>query len=458
MDGITGTETNERENIDTDAWMQIGPSATMQAVYLGEALQSFWANLFGIGAVDPLSKQTFLRLMGESGTQEHADYYYFKRDTHIFEGKHCREAIAASERYLIEHNLPLPKLDANIANSLKTVEMRCNFSNNNNNNNNRNTNHSNKKQKGEELLLCHICEKYYLMSSLDETRLKRLKKGGFGVQGEWHCPNCAIKPLGVYTTWMSLSDLKVPKDSILAICPKSHLLRQWDVPKPKDKQLCNDFSWKMPWVIPYEVAMGDIVIFNIKTIHASSFNATNPKTFRLSCDTRIILTSNGNQQLQKKVNNNEEEEMFFARNNPSPHPPLSAVKRHGKSKKILAKNIKDSTKNPYFGGNESHESESDEYSENDGSQSITQSESKSDVDSENNENENDCNVCSNNDMNRRPRIMTRSQARKMKEMYDKDGYNNGNGQLKRISKQNKGGSKDETDALTDSMSDLKLIA
>lgn len=105
IDGITGSETNERANIDIEAWEQIGPSKTCTDVYNGPAIQSFWRSLFGEKSIKPLVKQTFLRLMGSSGTVQHADYYYFKRDTHIFSGEDGKNAQDAARQYLTRHNL-----------------------------------------------------------------------------------------------------------------------------------------------------------------------------------------------------------------------------------------------------------------------------------------------------------------------------------------------------------------
>merc|ERR1711933_154430 len=114
----------------------------------------------------------------------------------------------------------------------------------------------------------------YRESELDDERRERLKKAknkksDFGMEGGWHCPICAISPLSIYTTWISLSELKAPKDSILAVVPRSHQLIGWDMPK-LDSKLPSDFNWKLPWLIPKQVGYGDIIIFNIKTVHASS--------------------------------------------------------------------------------------------------------------------------------------------------------------------------------------------
>ncbi len=108
------------------------------------------------------------------------------------------------------------------------------------------------------------------------------------MEGEWHCPKCALAPLSIYTTWMSLSQLSAPKDSILAMAPKTHLLTEWDLPK-SNAQLPGDFDWKLKWVIPKSVNYGDIIIFNIKTVHASSLNTSSPRSFRCSFDTRLQL-------------------------------------------------------------------------------------------------------------------------------------------------------------------------
>ena len=86
-------------------WEKIAPSSICKAVYNGNEIQNFWKNLFGEKSTKPLIKQTFLRLMGSSGTIEHADYYYFKRDTHIFTGEDGLNAQKASAQYLKNEGL-----------------------------------------------------------------------------------------------------------------------------------------------------------------------------------------------------------------------------------------------------------------------------------------------------------------------------------------------------------------
>ncbi len=110
IDGMTGAETNERDNIDIEAWEEIGPSLACQSVYNGTHIRSFWDNLFGKTAKKSLVKQTFLRLMGSSGTIQHCDYYYFKRDTHIFSGNDGINAQKAAKQYLTANKLWKPEI------------------------------------------------------------------------------------------------------------------------------------------------------------------------------------------------------------------------------------------------------------------------------------------------------------------------------------------------------------
>eukprot|EP01084_Bolivina_argentea_P040247 74386_1 len=280
IDGITGSETNERNNININAWEDIGPSNICQAVYNGVHIRTFWKLLFGEKATKPLVKQTFLRLMGSSGTVEHADYYYFKRDTHIFSGQDGIHAQQAAKQYLSSNNMWIPEL-------YEVKEY-------NNNNKTEKEDINNMDEKECDKLECSICQSIYLKSELDTVRIKRIdkslnsKNGDFGMEGEWHCPVCAALPLSIYTTWISLSELNAPRDSILAMVPKSHLLKQWDLPL-NNAQLPGDFNWKLKWVIPKHVDYGDIIIFNIKTVHAASLNKSSPRSFRCSFDTRLQL-------------------------------------------------------------------------------------------------------------------------------------------------------------------------
>eukprot|EP01083_Nonionella_stella_P077415 211405_1 len=205
LDAVTGCETNERANIDAGAWEEICSSAECQAVYNGPHLQSFWKSLFGAEGTKPLVKQTFLRLMGSSGTVQHADYYYFKRDTDIFSGKDGIRAQESAKEYLTSQNMWQTEL-YEVNEYDDTKRMKC----------------DDEEKLKETDLVCNICSEIYDVTQLDEERKNAWnrasnKDNDFGMEGAWHCPKCAASPLSIYTTWISLSQLRAPHDSILAM-------------------------------------------------------------------------------------------------------------------------------------------------------------------------------------------------------------------------------------------------
>lgn len=98
---------------------------------------------------------------------------------------------------------------------------------------------------------------------------------------EWHCHECSNRPLRYWTCWIPLGDL-TPVDGRLALIPGSHQIGGYETPVVKDmlpggysKEVAN----KAIWHIPNHINMGDIILFNIKTIHAATRNEAH--TFRL---------------------------------------------------------------------------------------------------------------------------------------------------------------------------------
>eukprot|EP01083_Nonionella_stella_P263638 895369_1 len=93
------------------------------------------------------------------------------------------------------------------------------------------------------------------------------------------------------TVWMPLMNIPLSRGP-LAVCPRSHLLKFQnqneiiDYKYEEDPELPNDFNtfnktamWKST-----NFKKGDLLIFDIRTIHASLVNKTNK--FRISIDTR----------------------------------------------------------------------------------------------------------------------------------------------------------------------------
>lgn len=120
------------------------------------------------------------------------------------------------------------------------------------------------------------------------------KRSDIGKSGKWLCSGCCNKPSKILTVWVSCSELG-PNDSKLAISPGSNKLTQWNSPI-KNKQLPGDFDQEnAKWVVSPETGMGDIVIFDFKTIHGATPNHSLPEMFRFSLDFRASLEDRKNE-------------------------------------------------------------------------------------------------------------------------------------------------------------------
>jgi len=93
--------------------------------------------------------------------------------------------------------------------------------------------------------------------------------------------------IGMYTCWVPMGDYEIT-DGTLAVCQGSHLLPGYDADSfgESKKELPKSFSsfnhtaiWRTT-----SFKAGDIVVFDIRTIHASTKNLSN--RFRISMDTR----------------------------------------------------------------------------------------------------------------------------------------------------------------------------
>lgn len=140
-----------------------------------------------------------------------------------------------------------------------------------------------KEEEEEEALLCDLCDRCFHVNCV-------LPPLTSIPDGEWHCSDCANSPLSLFTCWMPLSDIS-PEGSLL-LSPGSHNLSGYDSPLPGKELLPLEWrdyrrngKWKWRTVAP--ARPGDLVLFNIKTVHAASNN--NFPAFRLSCDTRVAV-------------------------------------------------------------------------------------------------------------------------------------------------------------------------
>ncbi len=143
------------------------------------------------------------------------------------------------------------------------------------------------------------------------------------VQPVWHCEQCADGPLPVYTAWVALGPVNA-SDGTLCFVPGSQKWKGFATPTPRTAQVPREFTERLratkagaakgkklgkrkaghksplpeasedqgidtPPVQWYsaDYRPGDLVIFNVKTVHAASKNQSN--SYRLSLDTRFIV-------------------------------------------------------------------------------------------------------------------------------------------------------------------------
>eukprot|EP00466_Bigelowiella_natans_P004804 jgi/Bigna1/88062/estExt_fgenesh1_pg.C_270179 len=170
------------------------------------------------------------------------------------------------------------------------------------------------------LLICDICRGSFHLRCLDPP-LKDIPD-----TEEWHCRDCANAALPVYTCWIPLGQVE-PSQGTLAIQPRTHFLKGYKLPingllpaeykqhartrrnrqsrkkkvstigKKRHRSSCDDFSnndsnndgkraVNPKWLLAPRINPGDLIMFNIKTVHAASRNIS--KGFRLSLDTRVV--------------------------------------------------------------------------------------------------------------------------------------------------------------------------
>jgi ectoine hydroxylase-related dioxygenase (phytanoyl-CoA dioxygenase family) len=108
------------------------------------------------------------------------------------------------------------------------------------------------------------------------------------------CPSCLNAAVDMWTCWIPLSNLE-GKQSRLEVLQASHLTvggydqpldvhQDWTLLPAGGKHLARAPEWKRP----ERVAMGDLILFNFKTVHRA--NKHEDKTFRLSLDTRVTTS------------------------------------------------------------------------------------------------------------------------------------------------------------------------
>lgn len=140
---------------------------------------------------------------------------------------------------------------------------------------------------GDEFILCDLCECAYHPHCLP-------RPPAVLPIGEWHCPSCVASNLNVFTTWIPLQALQ-PQQGVLAVQAGSHKNCDFDEQLGTRFNLPGSFfplgslsstTHNVKWCVPQQLKLGDIIVFNIKTIHASTQNRTCEPRF--SADVRFV--------------------------------------------------------------------------------------------------------------------------------------------------------------------------
>lgn len=277
---------------ETESWRELGTCPEFTQVYAGQAIQTFYNQLFtsipmpregdedptlilptstpasssAIGKEDFVTKFpdcTWLRIRGRGDvTVEHTDYYYFKQETTIF-----------------SDHWPSPSSSTDYSQS-PFICQECKTC-----------------PPSDEILSCSLCHCLTHKSCLppSHTPPKSLR-------GEWHCNECANAPFDYWTCWIALGDVGL-EDGRLAILPRTHrTLSGYSSNRASTRRLPDDYKRdeKRDVWLSENLKAGDLILFNIKTVHAASENSS--ERFRISCDTRLTTCQGG--KLRKRERNN----------------------------------------------------------------------------------------------------------------------------------------------------------
>merc|ERR1711871_934022 len=133
------------------------------------------------------------------------------------------------------------------------------------------------------LLLCDECDQAYHIYCLDPPLSQAPKE-------DWYCRSCSVRPL-FGTVWVPLEDIPIHKGT-LGLILGSHKMASFDKPI-RDTSLPGSYTYSRrprggKWLTT-SFRSGDVVLFDIKTIHATSKNNSLESEFRYSCDTRWCI-------------------------------------------------------------------------------------------------------------------------------------------------------------------------
>lgn len=245
VDAETGGSPNHRES-DVDEWKHVGHSKALRDVYAGSDLKRLYALLFN-NKYKMLTSCTWMRMKGDQEvTAEHADLFYFQKATNIF----------------FTHWPYKEKVD----------DQCCHV--------------CHKDQDEARTMLCSGCDRAV------HTYCAKLPDSYITEYEDWFCKECLSKPFPFYTCWICLSECPYPTEGggVLCVSPGSHRLEGFDKPLKKDllqgEVDLDTLQWHTILSPQQKLQPGDVILFNIKLVHAASKNSSG--CFRLSLDTRVV--------------------------------------------------------------------------------------------------------------------------------------------------------------------------
>lgn len=193
VDAQTGGVVGGKDD-DVEGWSAVGNDQRLVDVYDGPYLKRLLENLFDDVETQP--HNTWIRLKGKGDvTIEHADYYYFKRNTSMLSNP----------------------VDENVKGSNKSELCKV----------------CNKDGSIEEALRCTLC---HVLVHKDCVETEAL----IDISNCFHCQSCADSEIPYYTCWLSLSDVGI-ENSTLGFITGTQKLSGFDRPKP-GLQVCSSIK------------------------------------------------------------------------------------------------------------------------------------------------------------------------------------------------------------------------
>lgn len=151
------------------------------------------------------------------------------------------------------------------------------------------------------MLLCDLCDRSFHVACLPHP-LKEIPNG------EWHCNQCSRGFFDAYTAWINLSYYKRGLGT-LCVLPRAHYqMQEFDrtLPTrpdlPKDYQAIVKKSTAVWHRLPDDAIPGDLVLFNVKMVHATTKNNSN--CYCMSLDTRVFARNFCPEASQRKMKTN----------------------------------------------------------------------------------------------------------------------------------------------------------